>query len=72
MEPNHLKVLRRAAEAAADEAHRVEGLFRSYYDRAAIEAAIKSARVAERRASGAYRRAYNARLATNERLLRAV
>jgi hypothetical protein len=42
MEPRHLKMLRRAAEAAADEAHRVEGLL-SHYDHPTIAAAIKSA-----------------------------
>ncbi len=66
MEPRHLTLLRRAAEAASDEAHRVEGLYRSHHDQVAITAAIKSALATERRACAAYRRAFNAQIAANE------
>jgi hypothetical protein len=60
MEPRHLKVLRRAAEAASAEAHRVECAARSHYDLTAAARWLKAAYAAERKACRAYARAYNA------------
>ena len=65
MEPRHLRSLRRAAEAASDEAHRLEGLSLSHFDQAAIKAAIHRAIKAETRAWSAYRKAFNAAVAAN-------
>jgi hypothetical protein len=65
MEPRHLKTLRQAAEAAADEAHRIEGLVWRHYDQTAVKASLKSAVAAERRAYATYRQAFNAAIAAN-------
>jgi hypothetical protein len=65
VEPRHLRHLRRAAEAASDEAHRLECATRTHYDQAAAQRAVKAAKAAERRAWNAYRRAFNAQIAAN-------
>jgi hypothetical protein len=65
MEPRHLKRLRLAAEAASDEAHRIELAARRHHNVVAAAWMMKVAIADERKAWAAYRRAFNAQLAAN-------
>jgi hypothetical protein len=65
MEPRHLRRLRLAAEAASDEAHRIELAARRHHDAVAAAWMMKVAIADERKAWAAYRRAFNAQLAAN-------
>ena len=66
MEPRHLRHLRRAAEAASAETHRVELAAWRHYDQTAANRWLKAAMAAERRAWRAYGRAFDDRIAANQ------
>jgi hypothetical protein len=68
MEPRHLKRLRLAAEAASDEAHRIELAARRHYDPVAAAWMVKVAIADERKAWAAYRRAFNRQVGAHERI----
>jgi hypothetical protein len=59
MEPRHLRRLRLAAEAASDEAHRIELAARRHFDPAYAAQMVKAAIADERRAWAKYRGAFN-------------
>ena len=65
MEPRHLKRLRLAAEAAMDEAHRIEHAAQRHFDPGYAAKITKAAIVDERRAWARYRAAFNRQIEAN-------
>lgn len=65
MEPKHLRIMRRVADAASDEAHRIELLVPTHWNPDAAKDALRKAIATERVAWRNYARAFNQAVAEN-------